>query len=693
VHAVIPCNIRADRLGRERWKRQGRNTPHVLGTTVLTLSLLVLAKSGAAQSDSGRVTVTATRVSRPVEDEPTPVEIERGEEIGSKMQAPRLTLTQLLEEVRGTRVELTSAVFGSTSLRIQGLSGHYTAVLTDGLPLLGVQFGGLGLGQVPPLDVQHAEVIKGASTALYGPSALGGVVNLVSRTPADERELVLHQTSQAGTDGLAWFSKRLSDRVGLTVLGGAHRQREQDVNRDGWADVPGVRRVELRPRLFWSTEHGTSIVATVGGVLETRAGGTLAGAVLPNGQSFTTASNTRRADGGFVGVFPLAGTAALSVRASATSQWGRQDYGPATSFSTQHGRHRTVFTEATMTIPRARATWLLGAGFEQDAFHSPGLVGFDYTFGTVSAFAQTTVSLGPRIGMTAGGRCDSHSRYGAFCNPRVAILLRAPGSWRVRLSGATGFFAPTPFVDETEGISLARLAPFTGTIVICNPRLCANDSGAVQTTDHFSIRAERARYGSLDVTGRAGPLGISATVFASTVVHPLLLSDLNIFDERPQLMNAAEPTRTAGVELSGSLAVRPVTVVLNYAYLHSTMVTPGRARREAPLTPRHSGGLEAAWEGGRNTRIAFHGSYTGRQTIFEDPYRTVTLPYTTIGLLFSQRLGRTALYVGGENLGDVRQTRYDPLMLPTFSEEGRWTTDVWAPLAGRVISTGIRVNF
>jgi iron complex outermembrane receptor protein len=49
--------------------------------------------------------------------------------------------------------------------------------------------------------------------------------------------------------------------------------------------------------------------------------------------------------------------------------------------------------------------------------------------------------------------------------------------------------------------------------------------------------------------------------------------------------------------------------------------------------------------------------------------------------------------VNVENLADVRQTRYAPLVLPARRPDGRWTVDAWAPLDGRVVNGGVRVTF
>ena len=64
-----------------------------------------------------------------------------------------------------------------------------------------------------------------------------------------------------------------------------------------------------------------------------------------------------------------------------------------------------------------------------------------------------------------------------------------------------------------------------------------------------------------------------------------------------------------------------------------------------------------------------------------------------VGALAEKRIGRLRLFVNVENLFDVRQTQYDPLVLPARKPDGRWTVDAWAPLDCRVINGGIRILF
>jgi len=112
-----------------------------------------------------------------------------------------------------------------------------------------------------------------------------------------------------------------------------------------------------------------------------------------------------------------------------------------------------------------------------------------------------------------------------------------------------------------------------------------------------------------------------------------------------------------------------------------------------PLTPRHAGEIAWIWEKESRGRAGLELSYTGRQSLEHDPYRETSPSYVELNALAELRLGETRFFVNALNLTDVRQTRYNPLVLPARAPDGRWTTDVWAPLEGRVFNAGVRLEF
>ncbi|MQA89813.1 MAG: TonB-dependent receptor [Gemmatimonas sp.] len=625
-------------------------------------TLVEMSMTEQAEEIEG-IVVTSTRTERRIEDEPVRVEVLAREEVEEKLLMTPGDIAMMLNETSGLRVQNTSPSLGGANVRIQGLSGRYTQILSDGLPLYGGQSGSLSMLQIPPMDLGQVEVIKGAASALYGSSALGGVVNLISRRPAeDEREILLNQTTLGGSDGVLWLADELGERWGYTLLGGLHRQGQADVDEDGWSDLPGYQRAVLRPRLFWNDGAGRSLLVTLGITLEDREGGTRDGRLTPAGTEFPEQLQTRRADVGVIGRFLVAGGSLLTLRASAMGQRHEHLFGE----TLEQDLHSNAFGEVTYGSETAGHIWLIGAALQRESYEADDVDGFDFGYTIPSLFLQDEYSPVRWLTLAASGRLDRHSEYGPFFNPRVSLLLR-PGQWTTRASVGTGYFAPTPFTEETEAVGLGRLEPLG------------------------ELHEETVRSASLDVGREFGALEVNGTLFGSIVDDAL---QTQLAGDRLRLVNAEGPTRTWGGELLARWHAEPFHVTATYTHLRSTESDPdGAGRREVPLTPRHAAGIVGMWEAEGQGRIGLELYYTGKQELEENPYRTMSRPYFVTGLLVERRFGNARLFVNAENLLDARQTAYDPLILPARSPEGRWTTDAWAPLEGRVFNAGIRYEF
>ncbi len=148
-----------------------------------TLTTFAAGAQDEPEPASPEVIFTTTRIPRRIADEPTRIEVIGHEERDEKVAMSPGDVAMLFNETSGLRVQTTAPGLGAANVRIQGLRGRYSQVLTDGLPLYGGQTGGIGLLQIPPLDLGQVEILKGVASALYGASALGGVINLTSRRP------------------------------------------------------------------------------------------------------------------------------------------------------------------------------------------------------------------------------------------------------------------------------------------------------------------------------------------------------------------------------------------------------------------------------------------------------------------------------------------------------------------------------
>ncbi len=608
------------------------------------------------------VVVFAARSATRIEDQPLRVEVIDREEIEEKALMTPGSVAMLLGETTGLRVQVTSPSMGASNVRIQGLRGHYSQLLADGLPLYGAQGDSFSLLQVPPLDLGQVEVIKGVASALYGTSAIGGVVNLVSRRPREsENEVLLNATTLGGVDATGWVARPA--RWSWSTIGGYHGQERKDVDGDGWTDVAGYDRGMIRPRLTFDNERGASILFTAGFTTEDREGGTLEGRSAPDGRPFVETLRTRHADGGSVAKW-FVGTTLLSVRGSFVRNEVTRVFGGVR----EEGDRQTWFGEGSATGSKGRHTWVAGAAFQQDRYDSTTLPRFNFSFSSPAAFIQDEFRIGPRLTIAASLRADAHSEYGTLVSPRASVLARPTDEWVLRASLGGGSYAPTPFNEETEETGLTRVATLSG------------------------LRAERALGGVVDATFHRGRIEVSGTVFGSRVARAVQLRVTG--PASVAFANVPEPTKTHGTELIVRYRHEGFLAMLTHAWTKSTEIDPdARIRRDVALTPRHYGSLNLIWEKEGVGGVGLEAYGFGRQWLDDDPSMATSDPYVVIGALARRRFGRLLVYVNAENLLDVRQTKEESMVLPARRPDGRFLVDAWAPLDGRVFNAGVRVFF
>lgn len=638
---------------------------YAIAMVAATCAFPALAQEADTEEGSEEIVVEATRSGKRVQDEAIRVEVIDQDEVEEKLMMTPGNIAMLVAETGGLRVQVTSPALGSSNVRVRGLEGRYTQLLSDGLPLYG-STGGIGMLQIAPTDLGQVEVIKGAASAFYGPSALGGVINLVSRKPgnAPQAELLLNATSRSGQDATAYAAMPLGGGFSASLTGGLHRQTSNDLDGDGWIDMSGYRRATLRPRFYWEGDSGAKAFLTIGGMAEDRRGGTLPGRTVPDGTAFPQDQDSRRLDAGLVTEIPVEGLGKVHLRASGVTQDHRHRFGSVI----ENDRHHTLFGEVSLSGGAGATTWLAGAAIQRDAFRSETFAAFDYTYSDPGLFAQVEHDVSGDLTLAGSARVDFHSDYGTRFSPRLSLLYK-PDRWTVRLSAGRGFFAPTPFVDEIEAAGLSRLEPLSG------------------------LKAEVADTASLDVGYKIGRTELNASLFGSTAANALRLETLPS-GERVRLVNVSGATRTYGVELLLRQRWDNFSISGSYVYVNATEPTEtGAGRQTVARTPRHNGGVVAMWEQEGKGRLGFEAYYTGGQRLDDNPYRTRSRHYVELGVLGEIVVGKVRLFVNAENLLDIRQTNYDRLLLPVRAADGRWTVDTWGPTDGLTVNGGIRISF
>jgi iron complex outermembrane receptor protein len=667
-------------------KSSGTSGPTLIKALAITVGMIVVlaaraqeAKESEPESSLKEVTVTTTRLPRPLSEEATSVDVLSADELEESIAGSPGDVSMLLNETPGLHVQMTSPGLGAANVRIEGLEGRYSQILADGLPLYGGQAGSTSFLQIPPLDLGQVEVIKGVASALYGASALGGVVNFVSRRPDGSWELLVNETRFQETDAALWLSSPATKNGwSYSLLTSGNLQSAHDVDDDGWADVPAFRRALIRPRLYWSDEAGRELYLTAGATFEDRTGGTVAGGRVPsgdpNGTSFIEALDTKRFDGGLTGRFPFGPNHSLTVRASINDRDLDQTFGPV--FEPTH--YRTVLTEVAFNGTSGPQRWVIGTAFQQDQYRDQAFPAFDFTYNVPGLFAQDDYEFSESYILSGSARIDHHNQYGTFFSPRLATLWRPGGAkspWSLRVALGTGFYAPTPITEDTEATGLSRVLPLMG------------------------IRAERALGGSVDL-GRTwitsyGSIQASVTAFGSRVANAVNLVQVSAVPPLFAFANDPQPTQTLGTELLVHWVDGPIDAVFTHGYLNSTEFEPDAAERTTvPLNPRNSTTFTIAWEKEGVARFGFETFYIGTQTltgtVTPNPYLRTSPGYVLLGFLVERQFGPVSVFLNGDNVTDRRMTRFQPLVLPSQAPDGRWTTDAWGPLDGWLINLGVR---
>jgi iron complex outermembrane receptor protein len=633
-------------------------------TLCLTVSAYATATDAPAEpeTDPDAVVVTATRSPGLVNDEPLRIEAVPAEEIEENLTVQPGNLTSLLNELPGVRAQSVAPGLAGAGLQLRGMPVRDTLVLTDGLPLLGTQPDSFGLLQTPPLDLERVEVIKGATSALYGGAGLGGALNLVSRPPKSESSILANVTSRGGEDLESFVTARGNAHWSGTLMGGVHYQSRKDLDNDGWAEIPGYRRYALRPRAWWTDDNADSTFLTAGIVDEDRSGGTLPG----HNPAFAAELLTHRYDAGLVSRWPLSANDTLAIRASVTSTHLDLTFGPQRTPSTQS----TAFFETSWNGRSNAHNWVLGVAFNRDELTTPTVSGVGHLYNVPAIFAQDEYAPNPWVTLAASARLDATNTYGTYLSPRLSTLFRQPGSpWSLRASVANGFSTPTPFLDEIDATGLGSLLPL------------------------HNLHAERATTASLDAKWSEHGWDLNASIFTSELRGAL--TALPAAGDKFEIVNSPGPRRVPGAEALLGYVVGPLHAIASWSYLDASEEDRPGVRQDAPLVPRQAAEVGAILESERRGRIGAEIGYTGHQAVAFDPYRTVTPGFIELNVLGELRIGATSIFLNATNLTNVRQTHYDPLLRPERARLGPGgdpITDVWAPLDGRTFNLGVRAE-
>ena len=163
----------------------------------LVVAPMVLAQTApAAVTTLKDVVITASRVPTPITDVIADVSIIDRAQLDLAGQS---SLRDVLAQQPGVQLATNGGYRSSTGIFLRGASSGQTLVLIDGLRVGSATAGGASLENIPLERIERIEILRGAASALYGPDAVGGVVQIFTRAPT--QGLALSANVGVGTDG------------------------------------------------------------------------------------------------------------------------------------------------------------------------------------------------------------------------------------------------------------------------------------------------------------------------------------------------------------------------------------------------------------------------------------------------------------------------------------------------------------
>ena len=632
------------------------NVPYVGDTLRIVLQM-------EETEEEEEVIVLATRSSRTIGNTPTRVEVISGEELDEKANMKPGDIRMMLSESTGIQTQQTSATSYNSSIRIQGLDGRYTQILRDGYPLYSGFSGGLSIMQIAPLDLKQVEVIKGSSSTLYGGGAIAGLVNLVSKTPRDEKEIsfMANGTSAKGLDLSGFYSQKF-DKIGVTVFGSANYASPYDPANIGLTAIPKFERYTINPRLFL---YGNKITADVGFsyVTEDRIGGSMN--YIKNGAAgYFEKNNTTRFSTQMGIAYKLNENSTLNFKNS-FSHFNRLTTIPSYQFE---GVQLSSFTEATYTNQNEKMQWVVGLNFLTDDFEEQkrsANPARDYHFNTYGAFVQNAWSSLERFTLETGLRGDYINGYGFELLPRVSALFKITSKLSTRVGGGFGYKTPTVFNEESERMQFQNILPIATHVI--------NERSAGVNVD-------------VNYKTNIGDVGFSINqlFFYTRLNKPLVLQPTT--NGNMEFVNANGHIDTKGSETNLKFTYGSFKLFIGYTYADVNNHF-NNVKTRFPLTARHRLNNVLMFEVEEKWKIGLEGYYTSGQRLTDG---TSGKPYWVTGFMIEKLWERFSIYINFENFTNTRQTKFGTIY--TGSIDNPVFKDIYAPVDGFVVNGGFKIR-
>lgn len=480
-----------------------------------------------------------------------------------------------------------------SQMQLNGLGNSYILVLIDGKRIHGDVGGQNDLSLIDPQNIEKIEIVKGASSALYGSDAIAGVVNIITKKHHEEG-LLLENSSRFGSYG----DVRQHNGVGLHLGRWNSFTHFQLQHSDGWQNTATEHTEGSEPPIYDSrnktvNRHTNWQVAerltyTPAKNLELYADGSTywkriyrVSGKYPHYDVKTWDMEYHNASASAGGKWKLSGTDYVSLDVD----WNRhayyyyytamtlvEDYEKSAGTlyypyfpylpdqkELQSDQQRTmVQLKGVFTLPYENR---LSAGVEYryDWLKAPTRVdGGKASDWTGAVYVQDEFSLIPCLNITAGLRLNKNEQFGMRLTPKVSAMLKLGSPWRLRATWSQGF--KTPVIRE---LYYRYVRQMSGTYLYLG-----NLGLKPQSSDYFAVSGEYTQNG-LNVTVTAYHNRLKDMIALVTIPNYQAPAEyiLQYDPVKTRQYQNIEDARTTGVDINVKYTWRDLSIGAGYSYL------------------------------------------------------------------------------------------------------------------------------
>jgi len=406
-------------------------------------------------------------------------------------QTQACNISEGLKFQPGLRVETDCQTCNYTQLRMNGLGGGYSQILINGRPVFSPLTGLYGMEQIPANMVERIEVVRGGGSALYGSSAIGGTVNVITRIPKESSYDISVNSSlingQAMDNVLSGNLNMLTHKnnAGASIFVNRRMREAYDHNGDNYSELPQLANNSFGATLFFKPRYNQKLELSFSSLSEYRFGGEMVNEpahmakqseerthnVLMGGLDYQINFNDensafiaylagQRTDRRhYTGIVPY-DSAGISEHLS------NPPYGFTYNYTLQAGtqvNHRVEDFLGGINVLTVGAEYVYDDVMDSIRAYQYVL---DQTTGNFGAFLQSDWEIRKGITLLAGVRADKHNLVDrVIFSPRVSLLYKLKTFTQFRLTWGTGFRAPQAFDADMHiafaggGVSRVVLSP------------------------------------------------------------------------------------------------------------------------------------------------------------------------------------------------------------------------------------------